>query len=165
MCLSKGITGGTLPLAATLAPESIYEAFLDEDMRRGFLHGHTYTANPIACAVANASLDLLLDGGLERAASIERFYASRLPSFEDHPAVDHVRWMGTIGVVELAGGASGYYNPIGQRVQVAMLERGHLVRPLGPVIYTMPPLCTTQEELHALYDALEDVLHGEVGVG
>lgn len=160
LCLSKGITGGMLPLAATLAPEPIYEAFLDEDMRRGFLHGHTYTANPIACAAANASLDLLLDGGLARAAAIERFYAARLPALEKHPAVDHVRWLGTIGVVELAGGTSGYDNPIGRRIQTAMLERGYLVRPLGPVVYTMPPLCVTEDELADLYDALEAILRG-----
>ncbi len=158
VCLSKGITGGTLPLAATLAPESIYDAFLDEDMRRGFLHGHTYTANPIACAAANASLDLLLDGGLERAAAIERVHARRLPALAEHSAVDHVRWLGTIGVVELRGGESGYYNPVGRRVQAAMLDRGYLVRPLGPVVYTMPPLCATMEELASLYDALQETL-------
>jgi len=165
VCLSKGISGGALPLAATLAPESIYEAFLDEDMRRGFLHGHTYTANPIACAAGLASLDLLEAGGLARAESIERFYASRLPSLAGHDAVDHVRWLGTIGVVELAGGSAGYYNPVGRCVQEAMLERGYLVRPLGPVVYTMPPLCATDAELGELYDALEEVLGELPGEG
>jgi adenosylmethionine-8-amino-7-oxononanoate aminotransferase len=161
ICLSKGISGGTLPVAATLASEPIYETFLDEDMRRGFLHGHTYTANPIACAAGLASLELFeKEGALERAAGIEAFYARRLPSLNDHPAVDHTRWLGTIGVVELASGQAGYYNPAGKRVQEAMLERGYLVRPLGPVAYTMPPLCATDDDLGALYDAFVEVLDG-----
>jgi adenosylmethionine---8-amino-7-oxononanoate aminotransferase len=158
LCLSKGITGGALPLAATVAPKWIYEAFLDEDMRRGFLHGHTYTANPIACAAANASLDRFDDGSaLTQAARHEAFYAERLPSIASLDAVKQVRWLGTIGVVELRG-ESGYYNPIGRRIHEAMLERGYLVRPLGTVAYTMAPLCTSNDELAGLYDALEGVI-------
>ncbi|HHH12220.1 MAG TPA: adenosylmethionine--8-amino-7-oxononanoate transaminase, partial [Sorangium sp.] len=137
MCLSKGISGGVLPLAATLAPEHIYQAFLHQDMRRGFLHGHTYTANPIACAAAVASLQLFeQEQTLTRVANIEAFYARRLPLFGRHRRVANVRWMGSIGVVELAGGPAGYYNPLGSRIHTAMLKRGFLVRPLGAVVYT-----------------------------
>ena len=159
MCLSKGISGGVLPLAATLAPEHIYQAFLHQDMRRGFLHGHTYTANPIACAAAVASLQLFeQEQTLTRVANIEAFYARRLPLFGRHRRVANVRWMGSIGVVELAGGPAGYYNPLGSRIHTAMLKRGFLVRPLGAVVYTLPPYCSSDTELASLYDALASVL-------
>lgn len=157
MCLSKGITGGTLPLAATVAPTWLHDAFLDEDMRRGFLHGHTYTANPIACAAAVASWDLLEEEGLLRAKVLEDVYAELLPPLAAHPRVASVRWLGTIGVVELAEG-DGYYAPVRRRVQDAMVDAGYLVRPLGPVVYTMPPLCATPEEIRGLYAALGEVL-------
>ncbi|MEZ4446870.1 MAG: adenosylmethionine--8-amino-7-oxononanoate transaminase [Polyangiaceae bacterium] len=158
LCLSKALTGGTLPLAATLAPAVVHDAFLHEDMRRGFLHGHTFTANPIACAAANASL--AIGGSLERVATFERFYAERLPVFQATRGVAKVRYRGSIGVVELEGGPEGYYHPVGPRIQRAMLERGYLVRPLGPVIYALPPLCATIDELAALFDGLEAVIDG-----
>ena len=156
LCVSKALTGGVLPLAATLTPQRIYDAFLDKDMRRGFLHGHTFTANPIACAAANASL--AIPGALERVRALESFYAQRLPRFAARPMVREVRFRGMIGVVEVAGGPDGYYNPVGAKIQSAMLARGYLVRPLGAVVYLMPPLCTTDDELAELFDHLEDVL-------
>jgi len=159
MCLSKGITGGVLPLAATLATEAIYEDFLAPQTTRAFLHGHSYTGNPVACAAGVASMALLREGdAFERIARIERFYAERLPTFVQHPRVRRVRWMGTIGVVELADGPASYYNAIGDRVRRAFLDRGYLIRPLGPVVYTMPPYETSMETLGGLYDAFVEIL-------
>ncbi len=159
MCVSKGITGGVLPLSATLATERVYEGFLDDDLKRGFLHGHSYTANPIACAAAAANMRLL-EGGepYARAAAIERFYAERLPALAEHPAVKGVRWQGTIGVVEVAGGGGTYFDAAGPWLREQMLLRGVLVRPLGNVFYTLPPYAIEPAELGMVYDHLEELL-------
>ncbi|MEM9691878.1 MAG: adenosylmethionine--8-amino-7-oxononanoate transaminase [Myxococcota bacterium] len=159
LCLSKGISGGALPLAATLTDARLYERFLDSDMRRGFLHGHTYTANPIACAAARASLSLFEEEqSLSRVAEMEAFYRERLPELAKHTRVRAVRWRGSIGVVEVESGRRGYYDPVRDRIQAAMLERGYLIRPLGSVVYTLPPYCVAIDELAELYDQLERVL-------
>jgi adenosylmethionine-8-amino-7-oxononanoate aminotransferase len=159
MCVAKGLSGGVLPLAATLATEAIYEVFLDSDRRRAFLHGHSFTANPIACAAAEASLRIFDDEPVfERIAAIERFYRERLPRLRSHPRVADVRWLGTLGVVELKEETSGYFSDSGPRLHAAFLERGMLVRPLGPVVYTLPPYCVTAAELGGVFDALEEIL-------
>ncbi len=157
MCVAKSLTGGVLPLAATLATDAVYQAFLGPDTRRAFLHGHSFTANPIACAAALASLELL-PAALVDAARIQAFYAARLPPLAAHPAVASVRWLGAIGVVQLAEDADYFGSDLGPRLRDALLARGVLARPLGPVLYTMPPLGITDAELAALYDAIEAAL-------
>lgn len=159
MCVAKGLTGGTLPLAATLATEEIYRAFLGADRRRAFLHGHSYTANPIACAAAVASLRLFdSEPVFERIAAIEAAYAERLPAFREDPRVADVRWLGTIGVVELREERGGYFSEAGPRLHAEFLERGILLRPLGPVVYFLPPYAATPDEIHGLFDALSEIL-------
>lgn len=140
LCLAKGLTGGMLPLAATLATESIFAAFLGPDARRALLHGHSFTANPIACAAALASLRVAEDEHLlDKALVLHAFYSEFLPQLLGLPGVRAVRWLGGIGVVELQGG--GYHDDArSQKVRDACLRQGVLIRPLGPVLYTMPPL-------------------------
>ena len=158
MCVSKGLSGGVLPLAATLATEAVYEAFLDPDRRRAFLHGHSFTANPIACAAAAASLALFdSEPVFERIAAIEAVYRGRLPRLAAHPRVAGVRWLGTLGVVELRS-EEGYFSELGPRLGAEFLRRDLLVRPLGPVVYTLPPYCITPAQLAGVYDALEEIL-------
>jgi len=162
LCLSKGLTGGVLPLGATLVSEAIYDAFLAEDRARTFFHGHSFTANPIACAVARESLALLDEtSALERVASLEALFAARLARLRELPPVADVRGIGGLAVVELAAaqeGATGYLDPRGPRLQRALLERGVLLRPLGDVVYFLPPYCVTDAECHLVFDALEEVV-------
>ncbi len=151
ICLSKALTAGYLPLGATVATERIYEAFLSEDRAKTFFHGHSFTANPLACAVAIASLDLFAGGGvLERVRRLERQLSSGLGALRGHARVADVRVVGGVGVVELTAGphtAGGYLDALGPRLAAAFLERGLLLRPLGNVLYFMPPYVITDEEV------------------
>ena len=158
MCVAKGLTGGILPLSATLATDAIYEAFLDKDVRRAFLHGHSFTANPIACAAALASLKIFDEEPVfERIQAIENVYRERFDAIEQLPMVQSTRILGSIGVVELSG-QGGYFNNIGLKLRRAFHEAGFLVRPLGTVVYTLPPYITDPADLHRLYDHLEHLL-------
>jgi adenosylmethionine---8-amino-7-oxononanoate aminotransferase len=158
LCLSKGLTGGLLPLGATLASAGIYADFLSDDRARTFFHGHSYTANPIACAAARASLALLEESGaLARVAELERLFAGRLARLAALPAVAEVRGLGALAVAELApaGASAGYLDERGPRLQRALLARSVLLRPLGDVVYFLPPYCITDDECNFVFDALE----------
>lgn len=150
ICLSKGLTAGYMPLAATAATEAIYESFLSEDRGRTFFHGHSYTANPLACAVGLASLDIFRDEDvLGRIARLEAQLRAGLEPLGELPWVGDVRVIGGVGVVELApapGAAGGYFDEVGPRVARAFLDRGLLIRPLGNVVYFMPPYAITDDE-------------------
>ena len=151
LCVAKGLTGGTLPLAATLATEAIFAAFLGPDARRALLHGHSFTANPIACAAALASMHIAQDEGLlAKARALHQLYGDILPPLRALPGVRAVRWLGGIGVLELQGG--GYHDVARSKAIAAFcLARGVLVRPLGPVIYTLPPLASDPADLAAAW--------------
>lgn len=158
MCVAKGLTGGILPLSATLATDSIYEAFLDDDVRRAFLHGHSFTANPIACAAALASLQIFEEEPVfERIAQIEGVYRERFEGLSKYPQVQSTRILGSIGVVELSG-EGGYFNNVGLKLRRAFHKAGFLMRPLGTVVYTLPPYITEPADLHRLYDHFEELL-------
>jgi adenosylmethionine-8-amino-7-oxononanoate aminotransferase len=154
LCVAKGLTGGALPLAATLSTEEVFDAFRGPDLARAFLHGHSYTANPIACAAAAASLALLeAENAAERVAALAGVHARRLTELASKRGVRTVRHLGSLGVLELD--ADPTYMAQGARTLAArMLQRGVLVRPLGPVVYLLPPYSTTPAELDAAYDAL-----------
>jgi adenosylmethionine-8-amino-7-oxononanoate aminotransferase len=166
LCVSKALTGGYLPLAATLATERIYREFLGTDRARAFLHGHSFTANPLACAVAIESLRLLEEErGLERALRLESIYRERLERLRPLGRVGDVRAIGMVAAVELVRdrstrAASGYLDEVGPRLQASFLERGILLRPLGNVLYVLPPLCITDAEVHRVFDAIEEVVGG-----
>jgi adenosylmethionine-8-amino-7-oxononanoate aminotransferase len=156
ICLSKGLTAGYLPLGVTATTGSVYSAFLSEDRARTFFHGHSYTANPLACAVALASLDLFRDEHvLERVAKLERQLRA---GFEPLQALGDVRVIGGVGAVELTSDQPGYLDQIGPRLAATFLDRGLLLRPLGNVVYFMPPYCITDSEAAWALDQIAAVL-------
>ena len=158
MCLSKGLTGGFLPLAAVLATQQIYDGFLDESRERAFLHSHSYTGNPLACAAALATLDIFeSDDVLARNRATAARMAELAAPFASHPHVADMRQTGMILAIELAenGDRRTPFDParrIGLHAYRAAVERGVLLRPLGDVLYWMPPYCITDEELGLLAD-------------
>jgi adenosylmethionine-8-amino-7-oxononanoate aminotransferase len=165
MCLAKGITGGYLPLAATLATQHVYEIFLGaENQRTAFYHGHTFTGHPLGCAAALASLDLFTHGGvLERLPDLERRFMDRLRPLALHRAVGDIRQRGTmIGIELVADGPTMRPFPpgdlVGARVCHAARAHGVILRPLGDVVVLMPPLSITDDEIDHLVGALERAL-------
>jgi adenosylmethionine-8-amino-7-oxononanoate aminotransferase len=159
LCMSKGITGGFLPMGATAVREEVFAAFVSPDRRRTFFHGHSYTANPLACAAARASLRLLRDDGCTRArAAIEAAHVDGLARLAVHARVRGPRVLGTVAAFALDGG-SGYLSPVGGDLAAWAFERGVLLRPLGDVVYLMPPYCTTAEEVAGVYQVIDDFLH------
>jgi adenosylmethionine-8-amino-7-oxononanoate aminotransferase len=157
ICLAKGLTGGFLPLAATVASEEVYEAFDSPDPAGTLWHGHSYTANPLGCAAALASLELLAEAeGVFRGMEAHhlRFLAS-LP----RNATSRPRAKGTIVAFDLQTVEEpGYLNRMGEVVKTAALDRGLLLRPLGNTVYLMPPYCLTKEEMEWMYDATVEVV-------
>jgi adenosylmethionine-8-amino-7-oxononanoate aminotransferase len=162
LCLSKGLTGGTMPLAATLTTAQIYEAFRSTDRARAFFHGHTYTAHPIACAVARASLELTLaDDVPHRLDTLGERIEDALGDLRDHERVLELRRCGGIVALELdppPGGAAGYLADMAPRLRKAAIERGVLLRPLGNVLYAMPPACTSEEESVKIAQAMRELV-------
>ncbi|HVI58181.1 MAG TPA: adenosylmethionine--8-amino-7-oxononanoate transaminase [Luteimonas sp.] len=156
LCLSKGLTGGFLPLCAVLATQSIYDGFLDDSRERAFLHSHSYTGNPLACAAALASLDIFeADGVLERNRATAAKMAALAAPLAGHRHVADVRQAGMIVAFELTreGDKATPFDPslrVGLRAYRAALERGVLLRPLGDVLYWMPPYCIDDEQLTLL---------------
>jgi adenosylmethionine-8-amino-7-oxononanoate aminotransferase len=159
ICLSKGLTGGFMPLALTACADRIYEAFLGQSIERAFLHGHSYTANPLGCAAALASLDLLLAPGCgQRIAAIEAIHRARLSALASHPRVSRPRITGTIAAFEVAAEEAGYGSSIGPKLKELFFQRGLLIRPLGNVLYLMPPYCIEEADLHHAWDGIAEVL-------
>lgn len=160
LCLSKALTAGYLPLGVTAATETIYEAFLGEDRAKTFFHGHSFTANPLACAVAVASLKLFGESDvLGRIGRLENQLRTGLEPLRTLPRVGDVRVIGGVGVVELQGD-EGYLDQIGPRLTAAFLDRGLLLRPLGNVVYFMPPYVITAAETEWAVGQIRAVLTG-----
>jgi len=157
MCLSKGLTGGFLPLGATVAREEVFAAFSSPDRRRTLFHGHSYTANPVACAAALASLALLDDASAESRRMIEATHRAQLARLATHPRVQRPRVIGTIAAFDLDA-APDYLNAAGRALGAFALERGVLLRPLGNVVYLLPPYCTTADDLRCAYEVIEQFL-------
>jgi len=159
MCVAKGLTGGFLPLAATFATDRIHDAFTGGERARAFFHGHSYTANPIACAAANASLRIFeSEPVFERIAAIDKVHAARLPAFAAYPGVADVRHIGTIAAIELKVPDVGYLSSLRPRLYEFYLSRGVLLRPLGNVVYILPPYVISPEQLNFVYDVIQDSL-------
>ena len=156
MCLSKGITGGFLPMGATLATEELFASFRSEDRKRTLFHGHSYTANPIACAAARASLRLLDDASSARRAAIEASHQAAAARFRSTRGITNVRVLGTILAADFVVPDSGYLSSIGLTFKRQALERGVLLRPLGDTVYLLPPFCTTPQDLARAYDIIAE---------
>ncbi|WP_417487941.1 adenosylmethionine--8-amino-7-oxononanoate transaminase [Maricaulis sp.] len=145
MTVSKALTGGTLPLAATLVSTRLFELFWDEDPGKALMHGPTYMGNPAACAAANASLDLFEhEPRLAQVHAIEAMFAALLPAARDIPGVVDVRWQGAIGVIEMAS------LPELDILKACFVEAGVWVRPFNNIIYLMPPYTISAEDLDHL---------------
>lgn len=157
ICAGKTLTGGVLPLAATLVSPEIVAAFDTPDRTKTFFHGHSFTANPLACAVAVANWKLIEAGSWKKdAARIEKFWNENSPTLRCQPNVADVRIRGTIAAVELDA-AGGYLAEIGPAIRQKAIELGVFLRPLGNVVYAMPPLCTSDESLARIADAIKTV--------
>lgn len=158
MCVSKGLTGGALPLAAVLATEHVYEAFLDDSRERAFLHSHSYTGNPVVCAAALASLKLFEDNDvIGRNKTLAASMQARAQSLRSLDPVADIRPCGMVVAFDLRPGGdwSRSFDPakrVGLRAYRAALSRGVVLRPLGDVLYWMPPYCVTESELDLLLD-------------
>jgi adenosylmethionine-8-amino-7-oxononanoate aminotransferase len=158
MALSKGLTGGCLPMGVTMASERIFSAFIGSDPSLTLWHGHSFTANPLGCAVANASLDLL-EAEPQRFLGFEARHRPHLQALSRHPRVDHCRLIGTLAAFDLAvEGTAGYLNPAGPTVKRIAMEAGVFLRPLGQVVYLLPPLCITDAQLEQCYAAIGKAL-------
>jgi adenosylmethionine-8-amino-7-oxononanoate aminotransferase len=157
MALSKGLTGGFLPMGVTMASERLYRGFISETPAQTFFHGHSFTANPLGCAAALASLDLLQHNP-ER---YQQFDARHIPLLEElapHPLVKRIRCQGTVAAFELDAGSTGYLNPIGKQLQRHCLDQGVYLRPLGNVVYLLPPLSISAAQLEQCYAAIRSGL-------
>lgn len=160
ICLSKGLTGGFLPLGVTACTQEIYEAFLGDQLQSALLHGHSYTANPLACTSALASLDLLLhpfctNQREEIAVSHQAF----CEQWKKHPKLKRCESIGTILVLEYLTEAQGaYFDPMRDKLYQFFLDRGILLRPLGPVLYVLPPYSIQKEELGFIYEHIIQTL-------
>ena len=157
ICLSKGITGGTMPLGVTSCSSEIYNAFLSHDRSKTFFHGHSYTANPVACTAALASLDILLqDKCMENIVRISQNHQDFIHKSDRNPALRNLRSRGTILAMDFHNkNETSYFNPVRDRLYDHFIEKGVLLRPLGNVVYIMPPYCITDNELHTVYNAIE----------
>ena len=159
MCLSKGLTGGFLPLAATVCTPRVYESFRSTDRSRTFFHGHSYTANPLGCAAAIASLKIFdSEPVFERIAAIEKIHSQRAPALARHAAVADVRMIGTVMALELKADDPGYFSVLRPALYEFYLSKGVLLRPLGNVVYILPPYVITAEQLHYVYDVIAESL-------
>ncbi|MBD1397192.1 adenosylmethionine--8-amino-7-oxononanoate transaminase [Pontibacter sp. JH31] len=153
--MSKGLTGGTMALGATSCNEKIYEAFLSDDKLKTLFHGHSYTGNPVACAAGLASMDLLLldntQGDIERISQQHAAFSERI---KELPKVKQVRQQGTILAVEFEADGTSYFNKLGDTLYSFALEQGVILRPLGNIIYVIPPYCITNEQLGLIYETI-----------
>jgi adenosylmethionine---8-amino-7-oxononanoate aminotransferase len=154
MCVSKGITGGFLPLGATFTTDSIHQEF--NGPGRFFFHGHSYSGNPLACAAAVANLEIFeTEDVFARIHAIAAHHRERLARLGCHPRIDEVRQIGTIAAIELKADDPGYLSTLKPRLYHFFLQHGVLLRPLGHVLYILPPYCMGREQLDRVYDVVE----------
>lgn len=160
ICLSKGLTGGYMAMGLTSCDNFIYNAFVSDDKTKTFFHGHSYTANPTACAAACASLDLMEQQetfeSIQRISDLHRQFVAKIST---HQSIKEVRHLGTILAIELNNGEHTHYlNNASEKITDYFMQKGVLLRPLGNVFYVIPPYCITNEELAIVYTAIEEFL-------
>ena len=160
VCLSKGLTGGFVPMGVTACTQDIYDAFYDDDRKRMLYHGHSYTANATICAAALASLELTLHADCTASRErITRMHHAFAGEVRDHAAVASVRQTGTIVAIEVEAGTTSYHNSLRDIMYRFFLEKKVIMRPLGNIIYILPPYCITDEELTYVYDCIRELLN------
>jgi adenosylmethionine-8-amino-7-oxononanoate aminotransferase len=155
LCLAKGLSGGSLPLAATLCREEIFAAHYSSDRSRTFFHSSSFTANPIACAAARANLEIWREEPVrERIAALAKRQEERLAHFQGDARFENVRRLGTITALDLKVPDAGYLANVAPELIKFFHAQGILLRPLGNTIYVLPPYCVTAEELDLVYDGI-----------
>lgn len=158
LCVAKGLTGGVIPLAATLATGAIFEAHYSHDRTKTFFHSSSYTANPIACAAASANLDIWLNEPvIERIGTLCKLQSERLQALAGTGRFTNLRQTGTVTALDMQVGDAGYLAGIGPKLYGHFLAAGVLLRPLGNTVYIMPPYCTTAADLDRAYGAIASV--------
>lgn len=162
ICLSKGLTGGTMALGVTACTDDIYQAFVNDDKLKTFFHGHSFTANPLACTTALASLDLFVQNNcLQTIAWIEaenKQFAEKLTTHHASHSIKNVRVLSTILAFEIVSGKDEYLNNIASIITQQAMAAGVYIRPLGNTVYIMPPYCITADELQKVYTVLENIM-------
>lgn len=161
IALSKGITGGTMPLGVTVCSQKIYDAYHSPEMTKAFLHGHSYTANPLACAVANTSFEILMEENCQQQIQeITACHLGFIQTIKDHPAVLDIRSLGTILAIEIRSAQkTEYTNTLREKIYSYFLNKDILLRPLGNVIYLVPPYVITKDDLRKIYQTIREFLN------
>jgi adenosylmethionine-8-amino-7-oxononanoate aminotransferase len=160
VCLSKGLTGGVFPLGLTVSTQTIFDAFLSEEKTKALLHGHSFTGNPLACAAACASLDLIEDAQFfDDIDRVSRKHTAFYQKIKNHAQLADIRQTGTILALEIKVETDGYFSSIRDQAYSFFLENGMLLRPLGNVIFLNPPYCTTDEQLDFMHEKMEAFLN------
>ena len=160
MCFSKGLTGGTMALGLTTCSAQIYDAFLSDDRLKTLFHGHSFTANPVACAAALASMDLFTElSTKQNIERIEQLHTQFRQKIKNHPKIKTIRQTGTILAMEWeTGGNTSYFSSLRDTLYNYFLNAGIILRPLGNIIYILPPYCITDDELGYIYSHVERAL-------
>jgi adenosylmethionine-8-amino-7-oxononanoate aminotransferase len=151
-------------MGITTCTSQIYDAFLEKDIAKTFYHGHSYTGNPLSCAAALASLDLLSEQScIDKVVRIVYQHADFKEYISQHSAIENIRQCGTILAMDVKSEApTNYFNSLSDTLTAAFLKRGVLLRPLGNTLYIMPPYCITRDELQIVYSVIEEVLDGPI---
>jgi adenosylmethionine---8-amino-7-oxononanoate aminotransferase len=160
MCFSKGLTGGTMALGLTTCTQQIFDAFLSDDRMKTLFHGHSYTANPVACSAGLASMDLFVDPAtqinIDRIAAAHRQFALKI---SEHPRLRTTRQTGTILAIEWETGSdTTYFSSLRDALYTYFLDAGIILRPLGNIVYILPPYCITGDQLNYIYSKIERAL-------
>jgi adenosylmethionine-8-amino-7-oxononanoate aminotransferase len=160
MCLSKALTGGTIPMAITTFTQDLFDAFYDEDINKALFHGHTFTANPTGCAAALASLELLQTDVMQ--ANLVRINSNHLEfkkRVENHSMVTTARVLGVIFALEIKTESSvSYYGSLRNKLYDFFIENGVILRPVGNIVYILPPYIITDAQLQKVYEVVESAL-------
>jgi adenosylmethionine-8-amino-7-oxononanoate aminotransferase len=160
MCLSKALTGGTIPMAITTFTQEIYDGFYDDDINKALLHGHTFTANPTGCAAALASIALLQTDEMQ--SNIQRIHQSHLAfqtKIESHPKVKTTRVLGVIFALEIKTDTKeSYYGTLRNKLYNFFIENGVILRPVGNIVYILTPYIITENQLQKVYQTIENAI-------
>jgi len=160
MCLSKALTGGTIPMAITTFNQEVFDWFYDDDVNKALFHGHTFTANPTGCAAALASIDLLQTDEMQR--NIERVHQSHLEfesKIKTHPKVKTTRVLGVIFALEVTTNSEeSYYGTLRNKLYNFFIDNGIILRPVGNIVYILPPYVITDIQLQKVYQIIENAL-------
>jgi len=159
MCLSKALTGGTIPMAITTFTQELYDGFYNDDVNKALFHGHTFTANPTGCAAALASMDLLLQPEMQE--NIKRINTQHLAfkaKIENHPRVKTARVQGVIFALEINRDSEEYYGNFRNKLYNFFIENGVIMRPVGNIIYILPPYIISSDLLAKIYETIEQAI-------